>query len=98
MPGAAPTGFCQTSEPRGTSAMVSTDAGSFRAARLPRSRMCASTLSSSCNGRLSAVATAFRVMSSGVGPSPPVMITPSARESASFKASPIPSAVSPTVL
>ena len=78
--------------------MVSTDDGSLRPARLLRSRMCASTPSSSCSGRLSVVDTALRVMSSGVGPRPPVMMTPSARDSASLSASEIASTVSPTVL
>jgi len=47
---------------------------------------------------LSAVATALRVTSSGVGPSPPVRSTASARASACFNASPIASTESPIVV
>ncbi len=96
-PGAVPNGFFHVCAPRGIKACDSTAGGILRPILRARSRMCSRTGSLSCNGRLSTVATALRVRSSGVGPRPPIKMTASARSSARRSASAMASLASPTV-
>ena len=82
-PGAVPVAFRKTSAPSGTkvSTLVFAGRGRFRFAK--NFSMCASTSLFSINFLPSISAMSSRVMSSDVGPRPPVVMTRSVRPSAS---------------
>jgi len=82
-PGAVPCGLGRTIAPAGTSACTRFRAGISRRRHSKKCRMCARTAASSCSALPSNCAIKSRVRSSEVGPSPPVVITRSARASAS---------------
>ena len=98
MPGAVPCGLGTTRLPAGNIAWISFCGGIGRPRRANIARMCSKRRRSSCSGRPVAWASASRVRSSAVGPSPPVASTTSARPIAWRKTSALGSNSSPTVV
>src|SRR5687768_9233105 len=96
IPGAVPLGFGSAFPPAGTSACLRLPSGMCNRRCSKRRRIAASTDASLTSARPSTTATASRVRSSAVGPSPPVEITTSARESAVLNAPASASGSSPT--
>ena len=82
-PGAVPKGLARTVAPAGTMACTSFLAGNGRLRTAKKRWISAQTVSSKCRVRPSNWAMSSRVMSSDVGPSPPVTMTRSARPRAS---------------
>src|SRR5260221_2070137 len=95
-PGAVPRGLGSTVAPSGTSACVRFTAGIARPRRRNRSSSARSTVSSSCSALPNTAATSRFVMSSRVGPRPPVVITKPVRSRASLTAARISSGRSAT--
>ncbi len=97
-PGAVPRGLGSTLAPSGTSAWVRLTAGMGRPSRLNRASMLASNPWSSTSRLPNSSATTPLVMSSRVGPRPPVVTTNAVRSSASATAARIASGRSATVV
>ena len=97
-PGAVPRGLGSTVAPSGTSAWMRLTAGIGRPSRLNRASMPASNSSSSSSRLPNSSATTVLVMSSRVGPRPPVVRTNPVRSSASATAARIESGRSATVV
>ena len=97
-PGAVPFGLSRTSAPSITIACRELRSGILRPKLSKRPRIHSSTFSSS-NSRLpNARAATLRVISSSVGPSPPVVITTRERRTASLIASSSRASSSPTIV
>ena len=97
-PGAEPRAFGITLAPRGTRAWASLIGGIVSPRSLKRARIPSRASRSRMSRRRNTVAITLRVMSSDVGPRPPVAITTSARWTAVRNASPRRSGSSPTVV
>ena len=97
-PGAVPHRFRRTAAPSGISAWLRLLATGTRPKRRNRSIRFCHTDSSKCSGAPNSSATTFLLMSSRVGPSPPVVSTAPVRPSASPTAARIASGLSATAV